>query len=237
MSNWFGGSRGRSRGRGASRPSGRPLSQRAALQRNPLVGLELPELQQPQEEQQPSRRKKHYQRKIIGLTVPQFILVAVGALLLMGLFFGLTWYRHRGQAPGAGAPAATTKKSAQPPPRPLSAPAPGRPAYQATSPLEAVRVMVKASLSGDRDTAYGQWAIGPQEIGAFKAGQELTVAELVAIAAQRGERTALGNMQFEIREQSGNTAKVVQLHEGMIQQVYSLRRKGSAWKIANISIP
>ncbi|MEN6642217.1 MAG: hypothetical protein ABFE08_07205 [Armatimonadia bacterium] len=238
MSKWFGGSRGHSSGRRPARPSGRPRSQRASLERNPLIGLELPEVkqqQQPDDQQAPPRRKKRIARKIIGLTVPQFVLVTLGLLLFLGLFFGVNWYYDRKQAPAAQAAAVKKAPAGKPPPAP--APAPRLAVYQATSPAEAVRAMVKASLSGDEETAYGQWGITPQDIGCFKAGQELTVAEMVTIAGQRGKGAAVEGMQFETREQSGNTAKVVQLRDGMIQQVYSLRRQGPYWKIFNVSIP
>lgn len=237
MGKWFGGSSGRSGGRRSGRPSGRPKSQRASLQRNPLVGLELPETNQPQPDEPeapPSRRKKRTIRKIIGLTIPQFALLAAGLLIFVGSFFGINWYYDRRKAPAAQDAARQASAGKKPPPPPVSAPPR---VYQATSPVEAVRVMVKASLSGDTDTAYGQWGIAPEDIGCLKAGQELTVAEMVTIAGQRKQGAALEGVQFETREQSGNTARVVQLRDGMIQQVYSLRRQGLYWKIFNVSIP
>jgi len=109
--------------------------------------------------------------------------------------------------------------------------------YQATSPTEAVRVMLKASFAGDKDTAYGQWEIKPGDVATIRAGQALTLAETTAAAGEAGDSVNLGDYEFTLTSQSGDQAWVAQTRGGAVVQIYSLRRRGSVWKIRFDSRP
>lgn len=120
----------------------------------------------------------------------------------------------------------------------VTAPAPAEPPpAQATSPAQAVRLMLKASLGGDTRTAYAQWSIRPEETAAVKSGQEISLAETTAQASLLGKTADVSKFEFRVKSQSANRAQVLQLRDGALMQTYTLIRQGPYWKIQYASGP
>ena len=174
----------------------------------------------------------------ITLVHVAFLLVglALGAGLLMSVNVLLKWH-HAAVAREQAAAEAAKQAAAAPQEIPPPALPPAKQVYQATSPTEAVRVMLKASFAGDKDTAYGQWEIEPGDVATIRAGQALTLAETTATAGEAGGSVNLSDYEFTLRSQSGDQASVAQTRGGAVVQIYSLHRRGSAWKIRFASRP
>ncbi|MCE5240172.1 hypothetical protein LLH23_17050 [bacterium] len=174
----------------------------------------------------------------ITLVHVAFLLVglALGAGLLMSVNALLKWH-HAAVAQGQVAAEAAKQPAVAPTEIPPPALPPAKQVYQATSPTEAVRVMLKASFAGDKDTAYGQWEIKPGDVATIRAGQALTLAETTATAGEAGGSVSLDDYEFALTSQSGDQASVAQTRGGAVVQIYSVRRRGSVWKIRFASRP
>ena len=97
--------------------------------------------------------------------------------------------------------------------------------------------MLKAALSGDKETACAQWEIGLNDVAALKSGQALTLAELVAVTYEYRQQIHLADYDFTVKSQSGDEAKVVQTRDEVVTQIFSLHRQGPYWKVRYASSP
>lgn len=214
---------------GGSRHSKRDKSRRRRSSlNNPLTDLVPEQAEAPAA----SRRKRSetHSKRPITLSHVAFLLagLVVGAAL-MGVMALVQAQRAQEAAEEAEQPQAVAEASSMAPPQP--------PPAQATSPAQAVRLMLKGSFAGDTRTAYAQWSIGPEETAAVKSGQELSLAETTAQAGLAGKTADLSQFEFRVKSQSGNQAQVAQLRGGALVQTYTLIRQGSYWKIQYASEP
>lgn len=184
------------------------------------------------------KAKRDSARPAISLGHVAFLLagLVLGAGLLVGVNALIKW-RHAVDERALAGQKAQAQASVTPrrptPPQPTAA----REAYQATSPVDAVRTMLKASYAGDTATAYGQWDIEPHEMATLVSGQSISLAEITANAGRSGRNIRVDDFQFVQTSQDGDRAVVVQKRAGTVIQVYSLRRHGPYWKIRFASRP
>lgn len=204
----------------------KPLRGRKSPEHNPLVGLDLPE-------SAGGGTSSHLRKRGEGSSRPRLkLLIAGGVMLALLVAMGLNYLLTQAAAP---VPPQEAKR-----PVPLAATQPSRPQAGpggATSPVDSVRGMLKASTSGQAERAYAYWDIPPDEIAFVKAGQELSVVELVALSEGKADQLQWDRTTFETKPQGDGTVRVVLLRDGPGQYVYSLRKRGQYWRIYNSSAP
>jgi hypothetical protein len=205
---------------------------------NPLTGVELGEDVQRYIEggenaqswsrpatSQPESKQRHSVVQVLLLAAVSLLALGAVALIVPNLFVPDP---SRGQTvPEPSAPAAAQAVSS-------AAPAAGAPPVtRATSPVEAVKLMLRASAKGDTRTAYAQWDIRPEDIVTMERGVQITLAEQIEELASAGAQTELGDYQYRVSQQSATEARVSRYHGKVLAQVYSLRRVGPYWKLYN----
>lgn len=188
-----------------------------------------------------TKRQSSREAAVAGISLVHvaFLLtgLALGAGILLSVNAVLKW---RAASLQRAAHEAQAKAEVAPPkPAPARAATPPRvpQVYQSSSPVETVRVMLKASLAGDRPTAYGQWDIAPNEMATIRQGQVVTLSETTDAAAAVGGSINLSDYQFELQSQADDQATVLQKRDGTVIQKYLLRRHGAYWKIRFASSP
>lgn len=227
--------RGRKRGR---RPGRQPRGQRPQHVRrrhHEPVDSPLNELVSDERVVRPDtspHRKPKGDSPLSRVSLGHIAFMLAGLLLGAGLFFLVSFLLKNTRAP-----AVETKAQEKAAPVQVAPAAPPKQVYQSTSPLEAVRVMLKASLAGDKDTAYGQWDINPSEAGTVKEGHAVSVAEMTDKLYEARDEVPLGELTFSVKSQSGDQAQVEQKRGAVVLQVFSLRRHGAYWKISYASPP
>jgi len=187
-----------------------------------------------------TRRKTKRDSTLPAISLGHVAFLLAGLVLGASLFVGVTVlmkWRHALNERALAGQKAEAQASATPQGSASAQPAAPKTAYQATSPVDAVRTMLKASYAGDRDTAYAQWDIGPHEMATLVSGQSVTLAEMTAKAGEYGRSVRLDEFQFVHTRQEGDRAVVVQKRAGTVVQVYSLHRHGPYWKIRFASRP
>lgn len=209
---------------------------RSALEsRDPLANLETEARREASEE---PRRRRHAggsdrsnkTRGPVGVTHVMFLLVglALGAALLVSTqhFYALT-----------GKPQAkvVTPPQVKPAATPL-APPPAA-VRQASTPTEAIELMMAAARDNDTATAYAQWDAGSDDLATVKRGQEMTVADVVNNAARHADRVDPKKRTYRVLSQTGTEARVGEYEGSLCLQVFSLRKRGPYWKLYNVSSP
>lgn len=221
--------------RGASGPPHPPSS-------NPLTGVELDEGEQRAIEGgekprfrpvaiQPVAKKKYTVGQVLLLIMLGGLLLGTVALIVLNLFFP-NW-PHRKPLPR---PSSSAVLKAPPAAPPVAPPAPS-PAQQATSPVEAVKLMLRASAKGDTRTAYAQWDIHPEDIATIERGVQITLAEQTEEVPSPNNKMNLEEYRYRLSQQSPTEALVSQYRGDVLTQIYSLRRVGSYWKLYNAQGP
>ena len=207
---------------------------------NPLTGVELDEGEQRAIEGgekprfrpvaiQPVAKKKYTVGQLLLLIMLGGLLLGTVALIVLNLFFP-NW-PHRKTLP----PPSSSAVLKSPPAAPAAPTLP--PPQQATSPVEAVRLMLRASVKGDTRTAYAQWDIHPEDIATIERGVQITLAEQTEELASPGNKVNLEEYRYRLSQQSPTEALVSQYHGDVLTQIYSLRRVGSYWKLYNAQGP
>jgi hypothetical protein len=171
-------------------------------------------------------RKKKGKGLLARVTMGHVVFLLAGVVLGVGALLLVPAISARVNAPPAE----------EPPPEAAPARPPGQ-IPQATTPVEAVRLMFQAAVNGDRETAYAQWENGPDEAATVRAGQPLTLAELTTATASVGKRIRLADYSYTVKSQSGDEAEVVQKRGQVVLQIFSLHRRGAYWKIRYASSP
>jgi len=222
-----------------------PHSKHPQRRNNPLSGLDIDEAERkriegedpppptspkPKLKSTPTARRERPSLLIIFLLIALACLVlGITGLIVVNKFFP-DWphvRKARVEQP------AVVSKPLPPPVRPSPPP----PVRQATSPVAAVRLMLSASLAGDRPTAYAQWDIQPDDVVTVERGVPITLAEQTDEAASIGSRAQPGQYDYRLISQSGSEAKVGQYKDSVLTQVYSLRKRGAYWKLYNAAAP
>lgn len=180
-----------------------------------------------------SQAKTGRSRGPLGLSHILFLLagLALGATLLVSTqhFYNAAGKPKRQQPP----PAKTGPPAVSPPAVPAVKPQP----QQATTPVQAIRLMIAAAAKNDTATAYAQWDVPPDEIATVKRGQELTVADVVSNGARHSDQLQPGKLAYRVLSQSQSEAQVGEYQGSVCQQIFSLRKRGPYWKLFNASAP
>lgn len=167
----------------------------------------------------------------IGISHVLFLLVglALGVALLVSLqhFYAVAG-RARKEPAESPPPVAAALV-----PRPASPP----PIRRATTPVEAVKLMMSAAKAGDTATAYAQWDIAPDDFATIKRGQEMTVADIVSNAARHPELVLPDKHTYRVLSQSASETHVGEYDGELCLQLFSLRQRGPYWKLYNASAP
>ncbi|MEI6502894.1 MAG: hypothetical protein WCP21_17930 [Armatimonadota bacterium] len=179
---------------------------------------------------QPAVERKYSVGQVLLLIVLGGLLLGTAALIALNLFFP-DWPRRKPLPPP---PQASVAPQAPPVALPVVAPPP---AQQATSPIEATKLMLRASVKGDTRTVYAQWDIRPDEIVTIERGVQVTLAEQTEEAAAQGDKLNLAEYQYRLSQQSSTEARVSQYRGDVLTQIYSLRRVGPYWKLYNARAP
>lgn len=178
-----------------------------------------------------SRRKSKTDSPLSRINLSHVAFMLLGLLLGAGIFLTVSFLMKLG-----GEPEETTKQAAPQQAKITPAPPPKQ-VYQATSPVDAVRTMLQASLAGDRDTAYAQWEVGPDEAATVKSGQAVSLAEMTDQLYDARDQIRLADLDFGVRTQQADSARVLQKRGAVVLQVYSVRKHGPYWKISYASPP
>lgn len=231
-----------SRGHRARKAKREEARRRQAEAEGPLT--ELVSREEPSRDSRGRRRRKPDsapRRLTLGHIAFLLLGLALGASLMLGLG------KLAGRRPGPAPPTESAEGSAAVAPRgapPAETAQAGKPAVlrPATSPVEAVRLMLQASLDGDTAAAYAQWEIAPDETATIRSGQTVTLAEATALLGAAAHLKGAGKVrvadfEFSVKTQAGDEAEVLQKRGEEALQVYSLHRRDGTWKIRYASSP
>jgi hypothetical protein len=116
---------------------------------------------------------------------------------------------------------------AQKPVKPL----PPRPKPLTSTPEETVRAMLEAALSNDANAVYALWGVAPNEVAFRSPMRTLSLAEVTRMVMRSSRSLDLRQCTFKAQDGPAGSVQVAQYVQGVLQQIYTLRRTGDRWRI------